>query len=151
MDIFDLLRNQTFMLPPNELRQAAKQAHALAADLERKAENKERAAKHRASSKRHYEKIRDLKMIIAGYIFEGKSEDQAIILTHKQTGLDVDHLRAHLPLARKHLKRKTQKSRNRQIMQLARQGRTDSEIGQVVDLHPKSVNRIISELWEKAS
>ena len=67
------------------------------------------------------------------------------------TGLDTPQVERLLSRAARETKRRGVNRRNRRIMQLRARGFTDSEIGERVGLHEKSVARIIGQELSRAA
>lgn len=142
------------MLPAHALRQ-------LADDLESKArEARARAAALEASQgrsesrrRRRRERRALFESIAAGMIQridEGWPQEAAIAAARQEFGLEAEHLRDLLRTAQRTLERRRRVRRNRRMLKLRAEGKSDVEIGAAVGLHPKSVNRILSEALDEA-
>ena len=152
----DILRYIS-MLPPSEIKRAAKDAERLAADLFRQAGRKHRAQLTNARVKRHRARQLTVTKTMVQYLAAGMSPDQAVRAMQKMTALEPDQLQAFVPQALRIFKRKTVQVRHRSMVLLARKGLTDKTIAKRFinprtgkNYHPKAVNRIVNKNWKLA-
>lgn len=122
------------LLPASAMSDLAKELRALAEKIEIEARNKQQAQATRERVRKHRADRRHLVKQIAMDLAHGRPVD----LTDEKKARLVDQ-------ARKVAGRVKLDIRNAQIMQLRRQGFTDPEIADRVNMHPKSVSRIIRE------
>jgi len=130
-------------LPPITYRPLANWFRSMADSLEDQADVHDQGDDRRHVLKRRRQTVHSAGEMLATYLVNGQTADQALETVAKITGLEIDALRLVLPRAKKTA---AGGRRDRQIMQLVAKGWKDCEIGQKFSLHPKSVNRIIARI-----
>jgi len=145
------------MLPPDALRRAANDARKMATRLDRAADLKDHRHNNRIAVRRHRAKRAGETEVLAAHMAAGMSPGQALRAAAQESGLEPQRLQPLLTKALGLVNRRNLEIRNRKMMKLARRGLTDNEIGNKCinpktgnPLHPKSVNRILSQLWREA-
>lgn len=143
------------------MRQAANDARKMASRLDRAADLKDHRHNNRTAVRRHRLKrageTEVLAAHMAAHMAAGMSPDQALRAAAQESGLEPQQLQPLLTKALGLVNRRNLEIRNRKMMKLARRDLTDNEIGNKCinpktgkPLHPKSVNRILSQLWRAA-
>lgn len=89
--------------------------------------------------------------VLASYLANGKTPDQAVRAAARITGLDAADLARLLSPARTEAKRRRVNRRHRRVMRLRAKCLTDREIGERVGYHPKHVARIIGRELRRAA
>ena len=81
---------------------------------------------------------------LASHLAAGTPPEAAVQAIAQLSELEPEIIRKGLAEARRELKSQERRRKVRHILRLYGQGKTDSEIAAKVGMHPKSVNRIIS-------
>ena len=126
----------------------ADDCHADAADHELRQERRARIGRETDA---RFQQLDSAAGVLASYLVNGKSPDQAVHAAARTTGLEAADLVRLLSPARKEAKRRQVNRRNRRIMRLRARGYSDKEIGERVGLHGKSVARIIGQELRRAA
>ncbi len=130
------------------LAELARDCHDTAGDYEHREERRARIEREIAS---RFRRLESAMGVLAFYLVNGDGADSAIRATARVTGLENVDLERVLGKARQEAARRLVNRRNRRIMQLRARGFTDSEIGERVGLHEKSVARIIGQELRRAA
>jgi len=130
-------------LPAHALRSLAMFYESMARDFLAAAELAEKKDQKKVEMKARKKRIFDAEEMILSYLTHGHSQDSAVATVASMTGIDEKVLLTVLPKAKKST---VVERRNREIMLLREQGRSLEQIGEVVQLHPKSVSRIIKDI-----
>lgn len=133
------------LLPPDALKSLSRWHEKMAGHFLDLAKDAQRRIDAQDRMNELRRKARASADMVATYIENGQSPEQAIETTHRLTGADVDAIRVLLPRARAKADKLRLMARNREIMGLWRQGLGNTEIGRKFGLHPKHVARIITQ------
>jgi len=91
-----------------------------------------------------YQKFSDSAEIVARHLEKFGRLDQAIEATAHETGILPTTILEHWKIAEKKRKDITKAVRDRQILKMIKNGKSNQEIGQALNLHPTTVSKIIS-------
>lgn len=95
--------------------------------------------------KQNRREMREAAHQVIQLIETGFPEKEALEVVRADFPIALDVLRSQVTKVRTTRAHQERSRRNRRILQLRGQGKTDAEIGEAVGLHHKSVSRIISE------
>ena len=119
--------------------------------LHEAADHFERIGRWRETANARIRRFKSAGEVMAAYLAEGRSEDEAMHIVKSMTGLENSTLAEALRYAKGTLARHKRTTRNRHIMKLVRRGWHNHEIATKYDLHPKHVARIIGVERKRAA
>ena len=107
------------------------------------ADHFERIGKWRETINNRKQRFKHAGDVMAAYLAEGRTPDEAYRIVQAMTGLRDDTMAEVVRYAKGALARRQRSIRNRAIMKLVRKGWHDREIADKYKLHEKHVARII--------
>lgn len=111
--------------------------------LHQAADHFDRIGRWRETADARIRTFRNAGQVLAVYLAEGRTDDEAVRIVQAMTGLGDTAMAEALRFAKGAVPRHRRTIRNRAIMKLVRLGWHDREIADRYRLHPKHVARII--------
>jgi hypothetical protein len=131
-----------YKVPDKALRPMAEEYAFKALQFRRRAIELEERDARRAAAEERFARFPALAEPVYQHIQQGKTTEEAIIAVALKTDVLVETVRFYWKRS-KLMAKITRANRNREIMRLAARGWTNAAIAKRVDMHPKSISRII--------